>query len=265
MMTRVRLLPPQCGERPRRRQPSGEGAYPEEARPGRPLTLALWACCLGLSRPTQPSPRTRGEAVAPGRRARPDQPDFVSQALSGPIETWPQIRLIARAARRLARQLRGHRELCRNTRGRASPDRAGSRVDGQSECRRAGPARGEVLSQMERALFALHVSFGSGIRRLLRLPAIANGWTTNVVFIVITPSPSADEPYVAHLAVQELAPARAPATSPRARCWGRSLVGLAGAAWCATAAQLALPGLQRARTSDKRDTLTLPACTRHPD
>src|SRR3954468_19161425 len=34
----------------------------------------------------------RGERQSrPGRRARPDQPDFVSQALSDPIETWPQL------------------------------------------------------------------------------------------------------------------------------------------------------------------------------
>ena len=55
-----------------------------------------------------------------------------------------------------------------------------------------------------------------------------------MVFIVITPSPSADEPYVAHLAVQELAPARVTATSPRARCWG-------AASWVWPA----LPGVQR--------------------
>src|SRR3954453_9660367 len=80
--------------------------------------LELAASAYPGRRTPLPAPGERQSR--PGRRARPDQPDFVSQALSDPIETWPQIRLIARAARRLAQQLRGHRELCRKTRGRAS-------------------------------------------------------------------------------------------------------------------------------------------------
>ena len=42
----------------------GEGAYPEEARPETPPHPRPWTCCLGLSRPTQPSPHA-GRAIAP--------------------------------------------------------------------------------------------------------------------------------------------------------------------------------------------------------
>ncbi|WP_348240938.1 hypothetical protein, partial [Salmonella enterica] len=64
---------------------------------------------------------------------------------------------LVRVGRLKGSEVFGHlAEACEDVR---PPHHAGSRVNGESERSRPGPARGEVLSLMESVLLALRLSF----------------------------------------------------------------------------------------------------------